>query len=193
MTPVRRATASDRDTVVATLLAAFHDDPAWDYITCGRRDSVAPLFAATLFDSRVARGTVWVADEGRAAALWEWRDVGSGPHDDDAAWSRYREQAGEDAWYRLEAYEKALDAMRPTPPYWYLGVLGTHPDAQGRGLATAVIAPVLELADHEHLDCWLETSKPDNLGFYERRGFSHRLEVEVPDGPPTWWCRRAPD
>ena len=192
VTPVRRAVAGDRDAVLATVLAAFHDDPAWDYLTAGERERVSPLFAGALFDSRVDRGWIWTADDCRAVALWEWRDAESVPHDDDAVWAAYREQAGEHAWHRLEAYEKALDAMRPAAPYWYLGVLATHPDVQGRGLATAVVAPVLEMADHDHLDCWLETSKTTNLGFYERRGFSMRLPVEVPDGPPTWWCRRAP-
>lgn len=80
--------------------------------------------------------------------------------------------------------------MGPLPPYWYLGVLATHPTAQRRGLAQAVIAPALALADAEGLDCWLETSKPANTGFYERRGFTERIEVAVPAGPLTWWMRR---
>jgi GNAT superfamily N-acetyltransferase len=192
VTTVRRATAADRDAVLATILAAFHDDPAWDFLTGDDRGRVAPLFAGAVFDSRVERGTVWTTDDVRAVALWEWRDVGMTPHDGDPVWSAYREAVGEDVWHRLEAYEKALDTTRPVPPYWYLGVLATDPASQGRGLATAVIAPVLEMADHDHLDCWLETSKPGNLTFYERRGFGLRLPVEVPAGPPTWWCRRAP-
>jgi GNAT superfamily N-acetyltransferase len=192
VTSVRRAVPADRDAVLATIVAAFHDDPAWDFLTAGDRGRVAPLFAGAVFDSRVDRGSVWTTDDCRAVALWEWRDADTVPHDGDAIWAAYREAAGEDAWHRLEVYEKALDSMRPAPPYWYLGVLATHPDAQGRGLATAVVAPVLEIADHDHIDCWLETSKTTNLGFYERRGFCQRLPVEVPDGPPTWWCRRAP-
>jgi GNAT superfamily N-acetyltransferase len=178
--------------VIATISAAFHDDPAWDFLTAGERERITPLFAGAVFDSRVGLGSIWTTDDCRAVALWEWRAVGSTPHDGDPVWARYREDAGETAWHHLEAYEKALDTMRPAPPYWYLGVLATHPDAQGRGLATAVISPVLEMADHDHLDCWLETSKTGNLGFYERRGFTLRLPVEVPAGPPTWWCRRAP-
>jgi GNAT superfamily N-acetyltransferase len=92
---------------------------------------------------------------------------------------------------RIHGYDAALAAVGPERPYWYLGVLGTHPSAQGRGYAQAVMAPVFTIADGEGLDCWLETSKPRNTDFYERRGFVERIAVDIPDGgPPTWWMRR---
>jgi GNAT superfamily N-acetyltransferase len=192
MTPVRRATSADRDEVVATLVLAFADDPAWNFILLGKAPLFA-LFARALFDTRVVDGNVWVTDDCSATALWEYRTTGYEVDDPgNPVWAAYREASGEAAWDRLTVYDGALAEVSPEPPFWYLGVLGTRPDRQGRGLATAVVAPVLEMADHEHLDCWLETSKPNNLEFYERRGFTQRMPVEVPGGPPTWWMRRPP-
>ena len=192
MTLVRQATKADRDAALDTVISAFVGDPAWEFITAGEQDRLAPHFAAALFDSRVELGSVWVADDCRSVAMWEWHEAGANFHGEPAPWLRYREVAGEPAWQALHDYEAALDIARPEPPFWYLGVLATHPDAQGRGLATSVISPVLELADRGFLDCWLETSKPSNLPFYERRGFTHQLPVDIPSGPPTWWCWRAP-
>lgn len=80
----------------------------------------------------------------------------------------------------------------PQGPYWYLGVLATHPSAQGTGLATAVLQPVIAVADAAGLDCWLETSVPGNTEFYERRGFTERVQVDADGLATTWWMRRPP-
>jgi len=91
---------------------------------------------------------------------------------------------------RLVAYKTALAAVCPADPYWYLGVLATHPTRQGEGLATAVLTPVLGEADRDGLACCLETSTETNRRFYERRGFIEPTAVELPAGPPTWWLHR---
>ena len=193
VTLVRRATAADTEAVVATITSAFEKDPAWQFIVDGQHPEMSEHFARALFLSRVGDGTVWVTDDAGAVAMWEFREHGASLHDKaESVWEAYRAAVGEHLWARLDSWELALDSSRPTPPYWYLGVLGTRPDAQGRGLATAVMEPVLEMADRDHFDCWLETASEDNLLFYDRRGFAHRLAVEVPGGPPTWWLRRAP-
>lgn len=193
MTVVRRATADDADAAVATVVATFAADPAWQHIVGHQHEVASPHFARALFCSRVDAGTVWVTDDVTAVAMWELRD-GDGPvHEQhDGIWADYRAAVGEELWERLEEWETALDASRPTPPYWYLGVLATHPDHVRRGLATAVMEPVMELADHDHLDCWLETASVANLTFYDRRGFHQRLPIEVDGGPQTWWLRRPP-
>jgi GNAT superfamily N-acetyltransferase len=77
-------------------------------------------------------------------------------------------------------------------PHWYLGVLATHPARQGEGLASAVLAPVLDEADRTGIACCLETSKDANRRFYSRRGFTQATDVLLPDGPRTWWMRRPP-
>jgi GNAT superfamily N-acetyltransferase len=100
--------------------------------------------------------------------------------------------AGEEAWDRLASYNDALAAVCPADPYWYLGVLATHPARQGEGLATAVLTPILDEADRLGIACCLETSTMKNRRFYERRGFTHATEIILPGGPPTWWLRRAP-
>ena len=61
--------------------------------------------------------------------------------------------------------------------------LATDPDHQRKGLASAVIAPVLERADREGLGAFLETGAEENLGFYARAGFEVTDEVVLPDGP----------
>jgi len=190
---VRPAVPDDRDQVVATVVAAFATDPAWEFLTGGELHRVSPHFARALFDARVGDGTVWVVDGCRAVAMWDDR---TGPQVEDegraAVWAAYREAVGEDSWASLQRYDDALHPHEPVRPYWYLGVLATNPAAQGTGLATAVLVPAFAAADEGGFDCWLETSVPGNTEFYERRGFTERLEVTIDGGPTTWWMRRPP-
>lgn len=199
MPHIRRARVEDADLVVETLVAAFVTDPAWDFITGGDRERVDPHFARALFDSRVGDGTVWVTDDCSAAALWELREHNQhleplkstdGQSAASAAWARYREAVGEETWQRLEVYEDELEKHAPPRPYWYLGVLGTHPRYHKQGLASAVLAPTFALADEAHLPCWLETEEPENITFYENRGFTERVEFALPDGTRVWWLGR---
>ena len=47
-----------------------------------------------------------------------------------AVWAAYREAVGEESWASLQRYDDALHPYEPVRPYWYLGVLATHPDAE---------------------------------------------------------------
>jgi GNAT superfamily N-acetyltransferase len=177
--------------VTTTVAAAFAHDPAWSFLCGADYDRLAPNFARALFDTRVDSGNVWIVDDVSAVAMWD--PPGSSPSpESEQLWQAYRGLAGESAWKRLSDYESALDAVRPSTPYWYLGVLATHPERQNHGLATAVMTPILERADGGGLDCCLETSTISNRQFYGHRGFTDTTDVHVASGPPTWWLRRAP-
>jgi GNAT superfamily N-acetyltransferase len=179
--------------VVATVTAAFAGDPAWAFLAGGEYERLAPLLAGALFDARVQAGNIWVTGDCSAVAMWE------SPADRDElsraaapVWARYRDAAGVEAAQRLAEYDRALEAPSPSAPYWYLGTLATRPERQRRGLATAVIAPALAEADATGIASCLETSTEPNRRFYERRGFTDAAEVDVPNGPPTWWLTRPP-
>ncbi len=190
MVDVRLATTRDRERVVESVSLAFHGDPAWDFILGAGACDAAAAFARVLFDARAGRGTVWVADDGAAVAMWDRVDVTRGDGVTDDIWARFRAAVGERVWASLWAYDEAVKASGPARPYWYLGVLATHPDRQGEGLATAVLRPGTAAADAEGWDCWLETSKPANKAFYASRGYVESIPVADLDGPPTWWLRR---
>jgi ribosomal protein S18 acetylase RimI-like enzyme len=77
-------------------------------------------------------------------------------------------------------------------PHWHLGILGTDPEHQGRGVASAVMAPVLARCDAEARPAYLESSKHANIAFYRRYGFEVTEEISLPDGPMVWGMWREP-
>ncbi len=189
MDPVRRAVPADRPAVLSTVVAAFDGDPAWRYLLGPDYASLAPVFAGALFDQRVLGGTVWVLGDAASVAMWD-PPGGPDPVVRASAWTPLHELVGEAVEARLAAYDAALDAVAPEREFWYLGVLASRPGSAGRGGATQVLAPGLERADEDGVDCCLETSTEQNRAFYGRRGFTEATQVHLPGGPRTWWMRR---
>ncbi len=70
--------------------------------------------------------------------------------------------------WRLFAETRAREAG---PRYWHLLVIGVLPAHQGLGLGSALMTPVLSLADLDGVPCFVETVQPRNQPLYERHGF----------------------
>ncbi len=172
------ATPDDRERVLGTIIAAFEDDPflrlafpdADDYA------KYAPEFFGTLFDRRVERTTVWLANGGEAVALWDPPGV---PHGEDPTSGLPKASKAV-----IDAYEESVHDVMPALPHWYLGVLATDPAARGRGLARAVLRQGLSHAASAALPAVLETTNPGNLEIYRKLGW--HVIGEAAEPLPIW-------
>lgn len=84
--------------------------------------------------------------------------------------------------------------LHPRGRHWYLETMGVAPSSQRLGIGSRLVAPVLELADRDRADCYLETSDRANVPFYKRHGFEvvdDTLPL-VPAGPTHVAMRRRP-
>ena len=198
----RALRAGDERPAAAVLAASHADYPAFRHLHPDRRRrarALPPFFAAAVADA-IPFGAVSGADhDGRLAAVAVWLPPGAFP------WSWRRKLRATPAFLRVLAadpkafpsftrYGANAERAHPTEPHWYLVVLGVHPDAQGRGLGTAVMEPSLARADEQGLPCHLETSDPANAAFYERFGFEvvDPALALVPGGPTHIAMRRPP-
>lgn len=171
----------DRQRIVDSLVAAFPGDPVLRFLFPDDYRRQAAAFFGYLFDRRVSKGTVWTVG-GAATAIWEPPSGG----DDRVA----RADLPEDAGARMKEYDEAVHAALPGSPFWYLGVLGTRPEAAGRGWGRAVMAAGLRRAAEDGLPAYLETSRPANVEFYRRAGWEVAAEVDAP--VHCWVMRRLP-
>lgn len=193
---VRRAEAADLPTLDQMLTRAFDDDPVarWACPDDAMRPWMLERFHGARDRQMLRAGEVWMTAGGESAAVW-------------AAPDRWRSSLGDDlAFARAMLHPRLLRRVGlvgyglygverhhpPKPPHWYLATVGTDPAAQGRGLGTAVLAPVLEECDRDGVAAYLESSKERNVDYYARFGFRVTEEVRLPRGPRVWLMWRDP-
>jgi GNAT superfamily N-acetyltransferase len=177
-----RATVTDRQRVVDTVVAAFRDDPAFRFFfpDAAAYDQHAAAFTGHLFDRRVTRGTVWVVEGGAAVTMWD--APGEDPAD---AVSTLDVPPVPRA--RLEHFDAVVGAALPAAPFWYLGVVATHPDHAGRRLGRALMRVGLDRAAATGLPAYLETANPRNVDRYRAVGWETVASVDA--GLPVWVMR----
>jgi GNAT superfamily N-acetyltransferase len=193
---VRRAREGDVPRLAQALARAFLDDPVaeWSCRTDRLRPTMLERFQAIRLRQLLAHEEVWTTDALGCAALWappnRWRST---PREDLAVG---RVLAHPRLIWRMPLIAAGFAGMERahprSPPHWYLAVLGTEPELQGRGLGSAVLAPVLEQADRDGVAAYLESSKESNIAFYARHGFRVSGEVRLPRGPKLWPMWRDP-
>ena len=66
---------------------------------------------------------------------------------------------------------------------WYLFNLSIKKEAQGKGIASKLMRPMLEFCDAERMVAYLETNKEVNVGLYRHYGFDLMREELVPGTP----------
>ena len=92
---------------------------------------------------------------------------------------------------RLLAYEKyAMNLKKEfTDHYdWYLFNLSIKKDAQGKGIASKLMRPMLRFCDDERMVAYLETNKASNVGLYQHYGFDLMREDLIPKSPVTHYA-----
>ena len=87
---------------------------------------------------------------------------------------------------RLQSYENYAMGLKKeyTDNYdWYLFNLSVRKDAQGRGIASKLMRPMLQFCDDERMVAYLETNKESNVGMYSHYGFDLMRSELIPKTP----------
>lgn len=71
---------------------------------------------------------------------------------------------------------------------WYLYNLSIKKDAQGKGIASQLMRPMLQFCDDEKMVAYLETNKESNVGLYRHYGFTLMKEERIPKTPVTHYA-----
>jgi ribosomal protein S18 acetylase RimI-like enzyme len=182
-----------------TLARAFYDDPVMVWLLPDDKARTAQLyrlFATMTRHHHLSGHGVEVASDGPdigAAALWDppnqWQET------------RWGQLAMTPTFIRVfgarsmrgRAVQELMKRVHPEEPHWYLAVIGSDPSVRGRGFGQALMRSRLDRCDAEYCPAYLESSKPENVPYYERFGFTVTREIALPDGgPPLWAMWRAP-
>lgn len=92
---------------------------------------------------------------------------------------------------RLLTYENYAMSLKKkfTDNYdWYLYNLSIKKEAQGKGIASKLMRPMLKFCDDERMVAYLETNKESNVGLYRHYGFELMREELIPETPVTHYA-----
>jgi GNAT superfamily N-acetyltransferase len=78
----------------------------------------------------------------------------------------------------------------PAEPHWHLGPVAVEPSLQGQGIGSAMLNAFCALVDSVGAQAYLETDKRENVGLYQRFGFTVAESAEVL-GAPNWFMSRV--
>ena len=71
---------------------------------------------------------------------------------------------------------------------WYLYNLSIKKDAQGKGIASKLMKPMLNFCDNEKMVAYLETNKESNVSLYKHYGFDLKKQEVIPKSPVTHYA-----
>ena len=189
---IRTAKADDLPLIADLMDMSFRDDPtvvyyyrdAWHLFDVEHRKYITLCAAPAL-----ATGTVHLTQEGDGVAIW----YAPGVAIPDAACAAYcAELAFPDRMEALSTLFNACDAYRPSAPHWSMELSAVAPDAQNRGVGSALMNHGLREAKAAGVPVFIVSSNPMNLPFYQRLGFDLCAKVCLPDMPPLFPMVRCP-
>jgi ribosomal protein S18 acetylase RimI-like enzyme len=185
-----QGSSADLVQLVATLSAAFQNDPALSWILpdpAQRRLRLPKLFNI-IVRSDLSAGTVLRSQSYEAVTLWRapgkarmglMEAFFSGP----GYFQTFVTALGP-----ALAVSHAIEAHYPRGiDYWYLHYAAVRPEHQGAGWGGAAIRKGLTRARSEGLPVYLETVKESNVAIYLKLGFKVIGEWDVPNGGPHFW------
>ena len=160
----------ERDAAVATIVAAFADDPVerWLYPELDAYRAHFPGFVAAFGAGAFEERTVWKLGDLAAVALW----LGPGiAPDGDAIVRVLSETVSPVKHDDMFSVLDQMDRAHPTFPHWYLPWFGVRPELQGGGLGGRLLDHCLRFVDESRLPAYIDTPNPRTIPFYERFGF----------------------
>jgi ribosomal protein S18 acetylase RimI-like enzyme len=194
---LRRAQPADVPALAGVLARAFDQDPFYNWLVL--QDERRVERAEWVFDVMLRRlsselSEAYTTDQLGGVSVWRREvDIPFGQQlrllplfARATGWARI--PATLRMFYYLEAQHQRL----MPEPHYYLFLLGVEPARQGQGVGSQLITPMLARCDREQARVYLETSRADNLPFYERHGFEVVEVVERGGWPNFWLMIRKP-
>ena len=196
---VRPAEQRDVPRIAATLTVALADSrwTRWALPDDGRMQRLTRLNELDAGHRGVATRSAWVTDDVTAVAVWEppngAADTALLPADVSAALARELPYLRADRASAVAETATMIGTARPTEPHWWLAHLGVRPSSRRRGLAAAVLAPVLVRCDAEGTLAAAAVYSWANARFLRGFGFEVTLSTRTADDElPLWVVVRQP-
>ena len=185
----------DLDRLAEIAADAYRDYPLHNWFTKGKYDAVASNLIMQISLKTMTEDALIYADSEEMNGFAVWLPFGfSGSKTMPFLMNgglKLILHSGPAIIGRLLTYESyAMNLKKQfTDNYdWYLYNLSIKKDAQGKGIASKLMRPMLQFCDDERMVAYLETNKEVNVGLYQHYGFNLMKEELIPKTPVTHYA-----
>ena len=185
----------DLDRLAEVAADAYKDYPLHNWFTKGKYDPIASKLIMQISLRTMSEDAVVYADSEEINGFAVWLPFGftgskTLPFLANGGMSLIL-HSGPGIIGRLLTYEiYAMNLKKEfTDNYdWYLYNLSIRKDAQGKGIASKLMRPMLQFCDDERMVVYLETNKESNVGLYQHYGFELMKEEQIPKSTVTHYA-----
>ena len=185
----------DLDRLAEVAADAYRDYPLHNWFTKGKYDAKASRLIMEISLKTMTEDAVIYADSEEMNGFAVWLPFGftgsrTGPFLMNGG-LRLILHSGLGIIGRLLTYETyAMNLKKAfTDHYdWYLYNLSIKKEAQGKGIASKLMRPMMQFCDDEKMVAYLETNKETNVGLYRHYGFDLMKEEIIPKTSVTHYA-----
>jgi len=180
---MRRATLADVDLVKRILLVSFKNDPHVNWLLEeSRNKSKLNVLVDYVVQQTLRKGEIYLSDDNNAVALWDFeRNEKMSLH---YIWRTlaFVIRIGIKSVVRIVKSEAYVhNNCHKLPQYCHLYMIGVLPEAQGKGLASALMNPMIQKMKEKSIPIFLETANLRNVDIYKKKRFKSFETLTVGD------------
>jgi ribosomal protein S18 acetylase RimI-like enzyme len=188
-------TEKDLDRLAEVAADAYRDYPLHNWLTNGKYDMKTSKLLMLVTLKNMTKDAVIYADSEELNGFAVWIPQGftgskAVPFLLNGGLGLFL-HAGIGFFLRLLAYENYSMGLKKefTDHFdWYLFNLSIKKEAQGKGIASKLMRPMLQFCDDEKMVAYLETNKECNVGLYKHYGFDLMKEEFIPKTSVTHYA-----
>lgn len=169
---MRKADKNDKPLVLDILNQSFVNEPSLGWmLSPSRHKQKLALMLDYIFEETLSKGEIYITNDNMGTALWFSHQK------EKMSWAYIKRtvslvcKIGVISTIRSLRVNSFTFGCFPKTDFFYLYMLGVKPQAQGKGLASVLMNPVLEIKKKEGLPVFLQTATPKNLDIYQNKGF----------------------
>jgi ribosomal protein S18 acetylase RimI-like enzyme len=170
---MRIATLADVDLIKNILLISFRNDP---HVTWLLEESKNKFKLKVLIDyvvhQTLRRGEIYLSDDNNAVALWDFERSERMSLHFISRNLAFLIQIGVKPVARIVKSEAQVhNNFHKYPHYCHLYMIGVLPEEQGKGLASALMNPMIQRMKERSIPIFLETANLRNVDIHKKKGF----------------------
>ena len=188
---MRRARREDKDIVVNILSKSFINDPHVNWLLeKSKCKNKLKIMMEYVFGESFNKGEIFLNDDNTAAVLWNFEKKEKVSFEYIIRNLSFLFCVGLKTTIRTLKADMLIYNLYPkNQKYCQLYLIGVLPEGQGKGLASALMNPMIENMQKKAIPVHLETANPKNVDIYKKKGFTIFNTTRLGNNT-LFWMRR---